>query len=212
MNQNLKSTLIQTYDKIVKEYVEHEFDNPQMNKHYTMFLSLVPKKSKILDVGCGPGQASKRFSDAGHQVTGIDLSKEMIHFCKKKIPNAKFLVMDAEKISLTEKFDAIWAAFILVHIPLIKHQKVLNKFFQILKPGGIMYLGMLEGQGEKVMPEPYNRKYKQFFVFCQKKELIQRINRAGFQVLTYDTEEFNEKGTIFVLSHTFAKKPKATPQ
>ncbi len=34
-----------------------------MNKHYSFFLSLLKKNSKILDIGCGPGQASKNFSD-----------------------------------------------------------------------------------------------------------------------------------------------------
>ena len=203
--EDKKEMLIRTYNATVDEYASHEFDNPSMEKHYRKFLSLIPKKSKILDVGCGPGQASKRFSKKGHLVVGIDLSKEMIDFAKKKIPEAKFLVMDVEDLSFKEKFDAIWAAFILVHIPREKHEKVIIKFRELLNPGGILFLGMLEGRGEKIMPEPYNRTYEQYFVFVSREEIERHLNSAKFCILDYSTEEFDEEGDKFILSFTYSK-------
>src|SRR5689334_8296212 len=34
--------------------------------------------SAILDAGCGPGLVSEVFAEAGHRVTGVDLSSEMV--------------------------------------------------------------------------------------------------------------------------------------
>jgi len=206
MVEKIKESLIKTYNETVEEYVKHEFENPSMEKHYKRFLSLIPRNSKILDVGCGPGQASKKFADFGNSIIGIDLSEKMIEFAKQKVKNAKFFVMDVENITIKEKFDAIWAAFILVHIPRQKHPKILKKFNELLKPNGILYLGLIEGEGEKIMPEPYNRKYTQYFVFSQKKEIENNLKNTRFKLLDYSTETFNEEGDKFILSSTFAKK------
>ncbi|MEK6938388.1 MAG: class I SAM-dependent methyltransferase [Nanoarchaeota archaeon] len=208
MARTIKDMLVRTYDQTVKEYVCHEFNNPAMEKHYQKFLSFIPKKSKILDVGCGPGQASKKFTDKGHEVIGIDLSEKMIDFAKKKVTSANFYVMDVENITLKNKFDAIWAAFILIHIPRKRHLAILKKFFDLLKPRGVLYLGLLEGKGEKIIPEPYNRRYKQYFVWVSKEETKDNLSKVGFNILEYSTEEFNEEGNLFILSSTFAKRSK----
>lgn len=206
MKNNIKDMLINTYNSTVKEYASHEFENSSMEKHYKKFLSLIPKKSKILDVGCGPGQASKKFADEGHEVIGIDLSEKMIEFAKEKIANAKFIVMDIEDIRIKERFDAIWAAFVLLHILRDKHKKIISKLFELLKPNGILYLGMIEGEGERIIPEPYNRKYKQFFVSVSKNEIKENLESVGFKLLKYSTEKFDEEGDVFSLSSTYAKK------
>ncbi|MBT5022471.1 methyltransferase domain-containing protein [Candidatus Woesearchaeota archaeon] len=71
--------------------------------------------SKILDVGCGTGQATKILAKKGFQITGTDLSEEMITIAKTNCPNANFLAGRFEDIDFnqnnqnnqTEKFDLI---------------------------------------------------------------------------------------------------------
>lgn len=203
--EDYKDMLVKTYDATVKEYVEHEFNNKTMEKHFQKFLELIPKKASILDVGCGPGQATKRFASQGHDLTGLDLSEKMIEHARKEVPNAKFLVKDIEEFETEEKFDGIWAAFVLIHLPREKHPQAIEKFYEMLKPGGILYLGMIEGQGEKLMQEPYNRKYKQWFVFVTKKE-IESLLEKEFELIEYSVEKYDEEGDLFALSSTFARK------
>ncbi len=203
-----KRMLIRTYDATVKEYAQHEFDNPIMEKHYKKFLSLLPQNARILDAGCGPGQAAKRFADAGHAVLGIDLSKKMIAFAKKAVPKARFLVQDITKIRLRKQFDSVWAAFILVHVPRSKHLAVLKRFNRLLPLGGILFLGLLEGKGERITAEPYNRKYKQYFVFSTQNEVKKNLKTAGFELISYTTETAEEDGEPFTFSFAYAKKSK----
>lgn len=201
-----KKMLIATYDATVEDYAPHEFENPIMVKHYDKFTSLLPEKAKILDVGCGPGQAAKNFAEKGHDVIAIDLSKSMIEYAKKHVPNVPFYLMDVENITLNQKFDGIWAAFVLCQVEKNKHQSIIKKFYEMLNLNGIFFLGMMEGEGEKVMPEPYNRKYNQYFVFTSQEEIERYFKNTGFKILNYSTEEFNEEGDIFTLSFTYAKK------
>lgn len=67
---------------------------------------LVPEGKRVLDIGCGQGDllASLRPSDA----LGVDLSPAMIEQARRKHPHLRFVVADAETLSLQEgPFDVI---------------------------------------------------------------------------------------------------------
>lgn len=62
----------------------------------------LPEKEhlRILDVGCGAGFFSILLAKRGHQVTGIDLTPDMIlharELAKEEQADCEFQVMDAE--------------------------------------------------------------------------------------------------------------------
>lgn len=86
-----------------------------------------------------------------------------------------------------------------------KHYK---RFLRDLAPGGLLYLGILEGEGERMMPEPYNRNLMQYFVFVPKSEIEKALGNSGFELLSYEVEAFDEEGDIFSVASLFAKKPR----
>jgi SAM-dependent methyltransferase len=45
---------------------------------------IVQSCPKVLDLGCGTGQAAFRFLEAGYLVTGLDLSQEMLEIAQKR--------------------------------------------------------------------------------------------------------------------------------
>ena len=65
------------------------------------------KNLKILDVGCGAGFFSVLLAKEGHQVTGIDLTPDMIKnarlLASEEKTDCEFLVMDAENPEFPEK-------------------------------------------------------------------------------------------------------------
>ena len=54
----------------------------------------VPKR--ILDFGCGAGDAAKCFVEHGHHVVGVDISASGIRLAKTKVPAAAFTLIDSE--------------------------------------------------------------------------------------------------------------------
>ncbi len=88
--------------------------------------SVVPRGSRVLDVGCGTGEALAALEPS--RGLGIDLSPEMVriareHHPRERFPGLEFRVGDAEALELDETFDHVilsnvigeiadvWAAF-----------------------------------------------------------------------------------------------------
>src|SRR4051812_28243948 len=51
--------------------------------------------SRVLDVGCGTGVPTARgLADAGHHVTGIDISEGMLRIARREVPEGEFHLLD----------------------------------------------------------------------------------------------------------------------
>lgn len=59
----------------------------------------------LLDIACGTG-AQSLYLCGCFDVTGIDLSREMLRIAKKKVNNARFFLADMTNFKLEEKYGA----------------------------------------------------------------------------------------------------------
>jgi SAM-dependent methyltransferase len=104
------------------------------------FETLQPKpRAKILDVGCATGNASAVFKDFDY--TGIDLNPGSIAFAAHRFrqhPNMQFLCMDLHDLDKPAYYDFIICGSTGHHIPNDQFVKLLEKFRQLLKPGGVL--------------------------------------------------------------------------
>lgn len=69
------------------------------------FRYTVPRQASILEIGCGTGELLGRLNP--RKGTGIDIAPAMVAQAKAKFPRHKFLVMDAENITVKDQFDNI---------------------------------------------------------------------------------------------------------
>jgi ubiquinone/menaquinone biosynthesis C-methylase UbiE len=99
---------------------------------------------KALDVGCGPGIVADALARRGGQVTGIDVTPEMVHQaqtrCKEKgLPDAEFIVAPAERMPFPAgHFDAVVSRLTLHHVA--DPVAVVAEMARVLKSGGRMVL------------------------------------------------------------------------
>ena len=126
-----------------KKYHDVEKEHWWFNSRRRYLLDLLknaPKESKVLDIGCSSGVFLKELEDFGfasQNLFGIDISDKAITNCKSNGLNNVF-VMDAQNITLTEKFDIIIASDCLEHLE--NDKKALKNWNDLLKIGGIMYV------------------------------------------------------------------------
>lgn len=97
---------------------------------------------KILDVGCGAGFFEMLLAPLGYEITGIDLTSEMIAQARElagrhHAGNAQFLVMDAEQPDFPdETFDAVISRNLTWTLP--HPVEAYQQWYRVLKPGGVL--------------------------------------------------------------------------
>lgn len=128
------------------EQRQHELDSPKAARWLGEIKKQLPGKDKlrILDVGCGAGYFPVLLGREGHDVTGIDLTQEMISKAEILIGqngpysgavNAQ--VMDAEKLSFEdESFDVVITRNLTWTLP---HPiEAYGEWHRVLKRGGVL--------------------------------------------------------------------------
>ncbi|MGG0822423.1 class I SAM-dependent methyltransferase [Paenibacillus turicensis] len=98
---------------------------------------LIPACSKILDLGCGPGLYTKRLSNQGYEVTGLDFSKRSIAYAQEHDQQSEYIYQNYLELDYTEAFDAITLIYCdYGALTYNERQTLLGKVFCALKPGG----------------------------------------------------------------------------
>ena len=99
------------------------------------------QKLKILDVGCGTGFFTILLAKQGHQVTGTDLTPDMIAnariLAEEEMVNCDFQVMDAEHLSFADaSFDVVISRNLTWTLP--EAAQAYKEWIRVLKPGGLL--------------------------------------------------------------------------
>ena len=183
---------INAYNKIAELYAYYNY-NKLLQFQLNKFISLLPGK-KILDAGCGPGRDVAYFLEEGLSVIGIDASLGMIEAAKKRVEKGAFFLMDFRKLKFEdEAFDGVWCMAGLVNLPREELPVVIGEFYRVLKNDGILYLGIKEGSGEKIVRRAKYNDEPVPYVYYSLNEIEQALKKFDFTILessvTYDEDE-----------------------
>jgi len=165
------------YNIIANQYTKNKegFYPKECLEEFFMYLN---PRSQILDLGCGPGQFSKIFSEAKHCVTCLDFSEEMLKIATKEVPNASFVLGDIRELGnifYSKSFDGVWACSSLLHMSKKEIPQVFNHVHEVLKDNGVFYVSVKEGEGEEnIIDKRYNNisRHFSYFKFMELSDLL----------------------------------------
>ncbi len=102
----------------------------------------------VLDIGCGGGLLTESLARLGAQVTGIDLSPDLLELARRHAAGQGLQItyreMSAEQLASQQpaSFDVVTCMEVLEHIP--DPQQVVRACSQLLKPGGHAFYATLD--------------------------------------------------------------------
>ena len=198
MKNKIKLAL-ETYNKYAELYAKYTKDK-LLQFQLTEFSSMLPKKGKVLDAGCGCGRDAAYLSEEGLNVTAVDILDGMINEAKKN--NVLVKKQDILKLKEQDEYDGVWCMATLADIPKTDVSKVLKNFFTSLKKEGILYIAVKEGKGEELIEKEKYGNLPRFYAFYEKEELEKLLIDSGF--IVHKSTLSNDRGIKWV--EIFAKK------
>lgn len=98
----------------------------------------VGEGSRVLDVACGTGVLMPDYLRRGADVTGIDISPEMIKLAERKYAGTgvRFICGDVETVDVGQGFDAIVVYNAFPHFP--DPERLIAHLSGLLAEGGIL--------------------------------------------------------------------------
>ncbi|MFE5796808.1 class I SAM-dependent methyltransferase [Streptomyces sp. NPDC056503] len=96
--------------------------------------------SRVLDAGSGTGRpVAAMLVDAGHEVTGVDVSGTMVELARARVPGARFEQGDLREHTPPEGgYDAVCAFFPLLMMEREEQVGALRRMASWLAPGGLL--------------------------------------------------------------------------
>ncbi|MCH4551383.1 class I SAM-dependent DNA methyltransferase [Aestuariibaculum lutulentum] len=174
-----------TWNSIANRYEEAFFDLHLYNDTYDFFLDNLPdKESKILDVGCGPGNITNYLLNKSPnlKIKGIDISKNMIALAQKNNKSAEFKIMDIRNLdSLQDSFDGIICGFCLPYLSKKDYSKLISDCNLLLNKNGILYLSFVEGDTKNSGYISGSTGDRMYFYYHNLKDLKNELTIHGFE-------------------------------
>ncbi len=157
-------------------------------------LAKIKGDEDVLEIACGTGVVFEEIvkrNPSGYSV-GVDLSPDMLLKARKRLKNYKnsrFELKEGDVLNLDFKeqlFDIVINNFMVDLMPEDNFDSIAKKFFELLKPGGIVVISTFSFGKKKV-----NRfwlwvakKFPDLLTGCRPVSFIQHLKKAGFEIET----------------------------
>ncbi|MFX1534863.1 MAG: class I SAM-dependent DNA methyltransferase [Promethearchaeota archaeon] len=144
------------------EYLAKYYDLIYNDKDYKNEVTFIEdifknthKPKKILELGCGTGNYTQILLERGYEITGVDISENMLEIAKEKC-TCNFIRGSIRDISINDRFDACIAMFAVMGYITENSDivKVLNNIRRHLKPNGLFVFDVWNGLAVlRILPE-----------------------------------------------------------
>lgn len=162
-----KKEIIAFFDKLASEWDKTNVRNEEVIAEI-LEKGGIRKGIKVLDVACGTGVLFPDYLKTGADITGIDISENMVKTAREKFPDVKIICGDATDFHFDEKYDVIMIYNAFPHFD--EPEKLIKNLAESLNPDG--RLSIAHGISEKELAECHSGSAKNVSVPLVKKEVL----------------------------------------
>lgn len=179
-----KKEIIAFFDKLASDWDDYNIRNEEV---IAEILSKGGLKdgAEVLDVACGTGVLFPDYLKAGAEITGVDISENMVKTARGKFPGTHVICADATDFQFDKKFDVIMIYNAFPHFD--EPQKLIKNLAQALKPNG--RLSIAHGISEKELTECHSGSAKNVSVPLVKKEVLAEMLKPYLDVDTMISDD-----------------------
>ncbi|MFF4954470.1 class I SAM-dependent DNA methyltransferase [Streptomyces chattanoogensis] len=177
------------YDAIAADYIENfrgEFESKTLGLAMLgAFAEFVRADGggRVLDVGSGPGWVTAHLAGLGLEVSGVDLSPEMVARARREHPGVRFEEGSMTALDVPDgALGGVSAWYSLIHVAPEAVPGVLAEFYRVLAPGGRLLLGFQVGEEPSRYAEAFGHRVSLVFHRMVPGRVAGQLGAAGFDV------------------------------
>lgn len=118
-----------------------------VSRHLDAFLDRLPPGADILELGCGGGTDAAHMIARGFAVDPTDGVAAVAAKAQARI-GVPVRVMRFDELDAVGRYDAVWAAGSLLHVPRGDLIEVIRRIYRALRPGGLHFASYKGGGRE----------------------------------------------------------------
>ncbi|NVK64273.1 MAG: class I SAM-dependent methyltransferase [Flavobacteriales bacterium] len=177
---------IETWKHLSSIYHEKFKDIRLYDDSYEAFASKLQPTSSLLEIGCGPGTATRwlknRLPEAS--ILATDVASEMIEEAQKHVSDVHFQVLDAREIhTLNQQFDAIFSGFCIPYLTKNDLNQFIESASKLLNAKGIIYLSCIEKAYDQSYTQTGSTGHKMSVFYYLEQDILQLFKQHGLQHL-----------------------------
>lgn len=116
--------------------------------------------ASVLEIGCGTGRDAAALAGAGLSYVGLDLSAGPASVVRAA--GHRVVVGSATELPLADgSVDAAWSASTLMHLPGDGLRVALDEVARVVRPGGLLALGVWGHDVDGEWTDPHGRYFRQ---------------------------------------------------
>jgi ubiquinone/menaquinone biosynthesis C-methylase UbiE len=177
------------YDTVAESYAavipDTSFEAPldmAMIDHFCAHMRATADRL-VIDVGCGAGRMSSYLSRAGLNVSGVDLSPEMVRVAQELHPELPFGVGELTELPAADgAADGILAWYSIIHSSPTALPAIANEFWRALRPGGSALIAFQAGSGHRTIDGAYGHDVQLRAELHSPDDVALRFTEQGFEM------------------------------
>ncbi len=206
-----------SYDRVADEYVRRLCDElrhkPLDRQLLDRFAASVRDIGPACELGCGPGHVTRYLREREIDISGVDLSAEMVARARALNPGITFHQGDMRALPVP---DAMWAGIVafysLIHISRAEMVATLRELRRVLRPGGLLLLSFHLGDDFLHLDELWDQKVNVDFHHFRTPEMIGFLTAAGFEIEeAIERDPYPDVEHQSLRSYIFARRPASKP-
>ncbi|MBO0951224.1 class I SAM-dependent methyltransferase [Fibrella forsythiae] len=147
----LYSELAYLYDALYQTFIDYNAEFALYQRCFGF-----DKTKSVLEIGCGSGHLAERFTSAGYDYTGVDISPQMLELARQRCPGVRFVQADMRTLNLSQSVDVILITARSLSY-LLTNDDVLGTFRQLashLAPAGTLHFDFIDATSFMTAMDP----------------------------------------------------------
>jgi predicted TPR repeat methyltransferase len=174
---------IGAYNNSAKDFMKKMGAIKNYNTTYEYLLEKLKENNNVLDLACGPCQIGKYIREKINvNITGVDLSGEMLKIAKNNIPDGVFIEDSIITFKNTIFYDLVIIGFGIPYLNKEQVEKCIENSISLLKVKGYMYVSFMDGNKEGFEKTSFGGNNKYYIYYHEKERIREILTKNGITI------------------------------